>query len=240
MLRRHDRSDILVHWFNAACWLVLLITGLGLIDNPRINPLGAWLPAALRSLFGGGATLLVIHEVAGLVWLAGLLAYLIANPQGARAFLAETFRVDLARDPAWMLRKMLLQTLGPNVARRLGIPAELPDQGFYNMGQKAFGQVSVIGGLAVAASGLVLFLSGKAGWVGRSGLASWAATLHWLAVGLVLAGLLVHIYMAAISPEERPGLKSMFSGHVPEDYAEHHHRLWFKARIRETQGSTEP
>jgi len=45
-------------------------------------------------------------------------------------------------------------------------------------------------------------------------------------VGLVFAGLLVHIYMAAISPEEKPGFRSMFTGVVPEDYARHHHALW--------------
>jgi formate dehydrogenase subunit gamma len=57
----------------------------------------------------------------------------------------------------------------------------------------------------------------------------WAVTLHYLAVGLVFAGLLVHIYMAAISPEEKPGFRSMFTGSVPEDYARHHHGLWVEA-----------
>jgi formate dehydrogenase subunit gamma len=33
--------------------------------------------------------------------------------------------------------------------------------------------------------------------------------------------------MAAISPDERPAFFSMFTGTVPEDYAEHHHKLWY-------------
>ncbi len=28
--KRHDRSDIFIHWFNAVCWFLLLVTGLGL------------------------------------------------------------------------------------------------------------------------------------------------------------------------------------------------------------------
>lgn len=42
---------------------------------------------------------------------------------------------------------------------------------------------------------------------------------------LVFAGLLVHSCMVAVSPEERPGLRGMFTGHVPADYARHHHGL---------------
>ena len=70
-IKRHEASDIFIHWFNAGSWLVLLVSGLGLIKNERLNPLGAWLPDALRALFGGGSTggavLLAIHEVAGVL-----------------------------------------------------------------------------------------------------------------------------------------------------------------------------
>jgi formate dehydrogenase subunit gamma len=68
-------------------------------------------------------------------------------------------------------------------------------------------------------------------------LVGWAVTLHYLAVGLVFAGLLVHIYMAAISPEEKPGFRSMFTGTVPRDYARHHHGLWVDALDKGKPGS---
>jgi len=44
----------------------------------------------------------------------------------------------------------------------------------------------------------------------------------------VFAGLLIHIYMASIAAGERPAFISMFTGTVPEDYARHHHRLWYE------------
>jgi len=222
-IKRHDASDIFIHWFNAGCWLVLLVTGLGLIKNEKLNPLGAWLPDGLRALFGGGsaggAVLLVIHEVVGVLWVLGLLAYLAVNARGARFFLREIFSLRPG-DLSWMLRKMGRMTLG--------IGGELPPQGYYNMGQKAFAQASVAGGLAIVLSGAVLLLSDKLLPAAATGLIGWAVTLHYLAVGLVFAGLLVHIYMAAISPEEKPGFRSMFTGHVPEDYARHHHGLWLE------------
>jgi formate dehydrogenase subunit gamma len=50
--------------------------------------------------------------------------------------------------------------------------------------------------------------------------------------GVVFAGLLIHIYMAAIAAGELPALISMFTGTVPEKYAEHHHKLWYE-RVKE-------
>jgi formate dehydrogenase subunit gamma len=43
--------------------------------------------------------------------------------------------------------------------------------------------------------------------------------------------------MAAIAPEERPALKSMFTGSVPESYAKHHHKLWYEDEVAEQKQS---
>ena len=223
IFNRHDRIDIFIHWFNAVCWLLLMVTGVGLIQNPALDPLGAGYPAAVRSLVGGGGNLLAIHEGVGLLWIFGFLFYLVANFTGARFFLAEIFSVRADSDLPWLVRKMALMTLGPKVLRDPSLPA----QGFYNMGQKAYAQVSVIGSVVIAVTGLIMFFSDRAFGPEQTWLVGWAVTLHFIAVGVVFAGLLVHVYMAAISPEERPGFRSMFTGHVPEDYAKHHHRLWW-------------
>ncbi|WP_027176089.1 MAG: formate dehydrogenase subunit gamma [Desulfovibrio aminophilus] len=235
--KRHDRSDIAIHWFNAACWLLLFVTGVGLLDNPRLNPLGAWYPALLRGLFGGGGNLLAVHVALGFIWIAGFAAYLLVNRAGARAFLAETFRVSPERDLPWMFKKMVLMTLGEKGLAPFKVSPELPPQGFYNMGQKAFGQASVLGGVVLAVTGVVMFLSDKLFSAQLTWLVSWSVTVHYLAAGLVFAGLLVHVYMAAISPEERPGFRSMFTGVVPVTYAKHHHRLWYETVSTETAGA---
>ncbi len=53
--KRHDKSDIFIHWFNAACWFLLLLTGVGLIQNPAIDPL-IRLSGAMRAMVGVAAT----------------------------------------------------------------------------------------------------------------------------------------------------------------------------------------
>ncbi|NDV20472.1 cytochrome B6 [Pseudodesulfovibrio sp. JC047] len=226
--KRHDRSDIFIHWFNAVCWLLLLLTGVGLIQHPAIDPFGSGYPEALRAMVGGGANLLAIHEGLGLLWLIGFVVYLVVNFAGARFFLAEVFAVSPVRDMAWIVKKMVLMTVGPKPLAWIGLSPELPDQGYYNMGQKAFAQASVVGGVLIAVTGVILFLSDRTFGAAATGLVGWAITLHFIAVGVVFAGLLVHVYMAAISPEERPGFKSMFTGEVPGTYAKHHHRLWWE------------
>lgn len=224
MHKRHDKSDIFIHWFNAVCWFLLLLTGVGLIQHPAIDPFGSGYPEALRAMVGGGGNLLFIHEVIGLAWIAGFVFYLLINLKGAIFFLSEVFPVSPERDIPWLFKKMALMTIGPKVLK----DPNLPDQGYYNMGQKAFAQASVVGGVVIAVTGVIMYLSDRTFGAEATGLVSWAITLHFISVGLVFAGLLVHIYMAAISPEERPGFKSMFTGVVPDNYAKHHHRLWWE------------
>ena len=94
------------------------------------------------------------------------------------------------------------------------------------MGQKLFAVASVLGGIVIAATGLIMFLSNIL--LNNTAIVQWAIVIHFIAVGVVTGGLLVHIYMAAISRDERPAFFSMFTGTVPEDYAEHHHKLWYE------------
>lgn len=235
---RHGKWDIFIHWFNAACWLLLFFTGLGLIANPDIDPVGGWYPRVLRDLFGGGANLLVFHIGLGVAWMAGFALYIAFNLKGALFFLRELFTVDLRRDAVWMLKKPIQMTLGDKGLRMLGLSTDIPDQGFYNMGQKAFGHASVLGSLLLAATGVIMALSRASLGEAQTGLVSWSIMLHYLAAGLVFAGLIIHVYMAAISRDERPGFRSMFTGWVPEGYAMHHHRLWWE-RERAASKATE-
>lgn len=224
-IHRHTRLSIFMHWFNAFCWFALLVTGLGLIKNEQLNPVGAWLPGLLRGLFGGGENLLIVHQYLGLVWAGAFLAYVLFKPRETWAFLKEVFTVSPASDMLWLIKMNLKMTLGPKGLKRFGLTPDLPPQGFYNFGQKLFAQASVLGGVVIVATGLIMFVSTMV--LNNPNPAAWSRVVHYLTVGLVFAGLLVHIFMAAISREERPAFKSMFTGRVSEHYARHHHALWY-------------
>jgi formate dehydrogenase subunit gamma len=64
-------------------------------------------------------------------------------------------------------------------------------------------------------------------WMGAAAV-GWAAALHFAAVGAVFAGLMVHVYMGAVFPEEKPAFFSMITGNVNELFAYSHHFKWWR------------
>lgn len=230
MIQRHSLSDRLMHWSNALLWLLLVASGLAIIDNEAVAPLTSGYSQAVRSLFGGGGRLLAFHISLGVIWISAFTIYLIVNRRGAAFFLRSIF-TPAKGDVVWLFRKGLQMTLGKKMTARLGVSLELPPQGYYNSGQKAIAVMIVLCCLAIAASGALMALStsiSASSFPMLVALVPWALLLHHVCVFLVLAGLIIHIYMAALSLEERPGLRSMFTGSVSADYAKHHHPLWLE------------
>jgi len=226
MIHRHDKGSIFIHWFNAFCWIFLTLTGLGLISNERINPVGGWWPNLMRTIFGSGETLLTFHIYVGLTWAAVILIYILVRFRDSLGFLKEVFTLSPARDTVWMIKRNVQLTLGNKALKKMGMTTDIPPQGFYNAGQKVFAQLTVFAGLILVVTGIIMYLSTII--LNNPTPAAWSRTIHYLMAGIGFAGMLVHIYMAAISRDERPAFKSMFSGMVPEDYAKHHHELWYK------------
>jgi formate dehydrogenase subunit gamma len=229
MMKRHTKAAIALHWFNAACWLFLLTTGFGLLENEAL-PLtgGAW-SRWMRTLFGSADTLLSLHILVGAIWASVCFIFGVMGFRKALLpFVKEIFTLSPARDVAWLVKKGVRMTLGSGVLLKKGIDPTLPDQGFYNVGQKLFAIPSLLGGILIGLTGIILALSTV--WFTDTPVVQWAILFHFICVGLVFAGLLIHIYMAAIAPGERPAFISMFTGTVPEEFAKHHHRLWYIKR----------
>ena len=238
MLKRHSKLSIFLHWFNAVSWMFLLATGIGLIKNSDLQPVGMWWTNLMRGLFGSGENLLMAHVIGGIVWAGVFLIYAIVGIKEVSQFFREIFSYSPIRDFMWLVKKGIQMTLGIRVLEKLsavlekrGVDPEIaapriPDQGFYNVGQKLFAVPSVLGGIVIAVSGIIMALSNV--YFTNTGIVRWAILIHFVTVGLVFAGLLIHIYMASIAVGERPAFISMFTGSVPEDYAKHHHRLWYE------------
>jgi len=237
MIKRHTKLSIFLHWFNAASWLFLLATGIGLINNPDLQPVGMWWTNMMRGIFGSGENLLLVHVTWGGIWAGVFLLYGIFGIKYVIAFLKEIFSYSPVRDFMWLVKKGVQMTLGTKALNKLGATLEnrgakpdiaepkIPDQGFYNVGQKLFAVPSVLGGIIIAVTGIIMALSNV--YFTNTAIVRWSILIHFVTVGLVFAGLLIHIYMASIAAGERPAFISMFTGSVPEDYAKHHHRLWY-------------
>lgn len=231
-MKRHTRVTIIMHWFNALCWFFLLATGLGLIKNEDLQILGGGWTNLMRGIFGSGEDLLLAHEICGLIWAGVFLVYgVLGSKRIAIPFLKEIFTFLPSRDFWWIVKKGIQMTMGNRVMEKLGFDPKIPDQGFYNVGQKLFAIPSVLGGMVIAATGIVMVLSDL--YLTDTAVVQWAILIHFITVVLVFGGLLIHIYMASIASGERPAFISMFTGSVPEEYAMHHHKLWYD-RIKNT------
>ena len=219
MIRRHSRSAIFMHWFNAVCWLFLLFSGFALLVG-EMQPVGQWWINLWQGLFGDRG-LLVAHLVVGSVWVVVYALYvLIFCRKEVIPFLREVTAFHVKSDIEWCMKKGLWLVLGPKRTMKLGIDPALPPQGFYNAGQRMVAVMAVLASLGLAVTGIVMVLQ-------------WCIFLHFCCAGIMAILLPVHIYMAALAPGEGPALRSMFTGFVPEHHIEHHNPLWYEELKKE-------
>jgi formate dehydrogenase subunit gamma len=215
-LKKHDVAIVLLHWFNAGTWFLEVATGAALIVSPYFRVAPVWYTSLVEGIFGGRASLLTFHIALGLTW---IVVFLVYGVFGFRSYLHhEVLRKEIALDrDDW--RWLIVRTLG--IIGRSKEP--LPPQGSYNAGQKLFGLAVYTMVPVVMLTGLMMTFS----WPSPAAV-GWAVVLHFSAVGLVVSGLMIHVYMAAVFPEEKPAFFSMITGSVDELYAYSHHFKWWK------------
>jgi formate dehydrogenase subunit gamma len=98
----------------------------------------------------------------------------------------------------------------------------LPPQGVYNAGQKLFAVLVYAAIPIVMITGVIMTFH-----LFGTEAVRWAMVLHFAAVGGVVSGLIIHVYMGAVFPEEKPAFFSMITGTVNELYAYRHHFKWW-------------
>lgn len=216
MIKKHHVAIMLLHWFNAFVWLLELTTGAALIQSGHFRFAPQWFIVLMTGIFGTRANLLRFHIAVGLTWLTVFLVYGIF---GWRTYLHQEVlerEVALDRDDWNWLRIRVLRILGKS-------NEPLPPQGIYNAGQKLFAITVYAMIPLIAFSGLVMAFH----W-GSSAVVGWAVVVHFLSVAVVVSGLMIHVYMGAVFPEEKPAFFSMITGVVPEEFAYKHHRKWWE------------
>lgn len=214
-LKKHHVAIILLHWFNAGVWALELLTGLALITATQFRAAPDWYIALVQGIAGRPANMLHLHIVLGLLWIGVFIVYGVF---GFRTYLSgEVLRKEIALDRD-DVRWLVVRVLG--ILGRTREP--LPPQGIYNAGQKLFAVMVYAFVPVIMLSGVVMAfrLFGPAA-------IGWAIVLHFSAVGVVVSGLLIHVYMGAVFPEEKPAFFSMLTGTVNELFAYHHHFKWW-------------
>lgn len=210
-IERHRAGLRVLHWWNALSWVLLGMTGVGLMSAVTFSLAGPSFPRWISGLAGGTAALLRLHVLWGLAWAATIVPLFLLWKHGPRGVLEE---IRFGRDELrWLLLKPLAMA---------GLRAQpLPPQDKYNAGQKLFAIFVLVATTTIIASGLVMTFH-----LGPPRLVAAAIATHGLSIALVLVGLAVHVTMAAVIAEERPALRSMFTGRIDAEHARRHSPKW--------------
>jgi len=197
LVPRFSVNQRVVHWFSAGLFVLLGLTGLVLLYGryvliPVLGPEGFSATAAACK---------EAHNLFGPIFPFAIFAliYQFARGNGFRWI-----------DIKWFLKGGGL--FGGHAA----------DSGYYNGGQKSWFWMSVLFGLAISVSGLVLdfpvFGQGRE----IMGLAHVSHAV--IAVGFIAAAL-GHIYIGTLGMEG--AAESMTQGYVDAAWAKEHHNLWY-------------
>jgi formate dehydrogenase subunit gamma len=215
-IKKHHIAIILLHWFNAIVWMFELLTGLALITSPYFRVAPEWYVTIVQDVFGTRASMLRFHLALGFTWIG---VYLVYGVFGYRTYLTrEVLRNEIALDRN-DVRWLTVRTLGI-----IGMSHEpLPPQGIYNAGQKLFALLVYAMVPVVMVTGVIMALR----LFGPVAI-GWAVVAHFVAVCAVVSGLVIHVYMGAVFPEEKPAFFSMITGTVHELYAYNHHFTWWR------------
>lgn len=204
-IKRFTTFERILHLVVVICFLFLAFTGLAFsFDGWR------WMELA----FGEGVTPRLWHGWLGYVFGAGVVLMLFRWRKDA------LFR---KHDIGWVKKA------GGYLGSHDPVPA-----GRFNAGQKLYFWTVILGGLALTATGVVLYFPEEMGL----NAVLIAAILHNFAGLFGVAGVLAHIYLSTAA---NPGtVQAIFAGWVTKGWARSHHPIWYEEVTGQKADDEEP
>jgi formate dehydrogenase subunit gamma len=191
MVKKANAFEILNHWVMAVSFIILAVTGYGFLFHLE----------QLNSIFGNFNAMKDWHNWSGVVFTVSLFFTIFNYLPVSLSFGSD--------DIAWIFKA------GGYFSKK----ASVPPQDRLNAGQKLFYLLLLIAGIAISASGFVIWLMpGVRKWVLLSHLA------HNISFDLLIIAVPVHIYLATLA---NPGtFRIMVYGTVPLEWAKKRHAKW--------------
>jgi formate dehydrogenase subunit gamma len=199
-IHRYGLVERVNHWMVATSFILLALTGLNITYGVFVlRPLIG--PEAFTALTLGAQA---VHHYVGFAFLLGILVMLVL---WARQNLVS--RVDIA----W------LRAGGPLAKGHA--PA-----GKFNAGQKLLYWFTMLAGLAMTATGLLLMMPGL---LDNVILSQWTHMAHGLIGVGMIAVILGHIYIGSLGMEG--AFEAMRDGQVDYNWAREHHSAWLEEEV---------
>ena len=204
---RYTVRERLLHWVAAISYVYLLLTGLAFW-----SPWLFWIAVVL----GGATEARELHPWAGLIFVMAVVwMYVIWGSQ-----MRET-----ENDRKWW------RSLSHYIRNE---DEQMPAEERFNAGQKFLFWGFFGCGLALLASGLVLWFTQSIPWKFRY-LRYASVIVHPVAALVTIALFMVHVYMG--TAVERGAFGSVIRGDVSRAWAKKHHRMWYEEVLRRAQSN---
>lgn len=194
MVKKAGGFEILNHWVLAISFFILMISGFGFLFHLE----------GVGSAFGGFNQMRDIHNWSGVVFAVALFFTIFRYLPVALNFSED--------DMAW------LSKAGGYFSKK----TQIPPQDELNAGQKLLYLAVLSMGIAISASGILIWLRPEMTGVNKWVLFSFL--VHNISFDIFVIAIPIHIYMATLA---NPGtLRIMISGTVPLEWARKRHAKW--------------
>ncbi len=221
MIYARPAKVIRLHWFNALVWLLLTLSGLGIVRGDL-----AFMPQAysdaVQKMAGGQFNLIAGHSTLGLVWMGVFILFTLFN---WKEVVYPFLRKILSVTPKALMADATQMAV--DIGRLFGLfkSVRLAPAGRYNGAQRLLGTMILLSGVIIALTGTLMFVLFLFTPVFvDAAVFQWSLVAHGFFVGLVYIGLVAHIYYSVV--EEPEVLESMKSGYLEEEYVRHHSPGW--------------
>ena len=195
---RYDYRERVCHWTNSVTYVFCMLTGLAFY-----SPYLYWM-----SFVGGGpASSRFLHPWVGIFFFVAVL------------WMHALWKLQMAaapEDKAWNAGiKNYIENRDDQV----------PAQGRFNAGQKLFYWVMFYGAIVLLITGVIMWfpelIAGRAHW-----LLTIIIPIHSATALITIGAFIIHVYMGVLMVPG--GLKGIVYGRVSEEWAAHHHKLWYE------------
>ncbi len=223
MIYTRPRKTIRLHWFNAISWLVLTLSGLGIIRG-ELSFMPQGYGEFVQNMVGGQFNLITGHSLWGMLWIIVFALFTLFNWNDVvYPFLKKVISIT----PKSIIADAIQMVVDISGLFGLLKDVKLPPAGRYNGAQRLLGTMIIFSSLAIAASGVIMFLLFLFTPMFVDGAVfRWSLVGHGFFVGLVYIGLIAHVYYSVI--EEPEALEGMKSGYLEESFVKHHCPGWYE------------
>ena len=211
MIERYSLAERVLHWYTAALFIAMAITGLGiLLGRLLLMPI---LGHPFVSGYLGACK--ILHNYSGPLLVAGFLLELIAWVR---------YNIPKKSDLLWF------KNMGGMLGRKGG---PRPHVEKINGGQKAWFWLVIVFGAIVGCTGIVLDFPI---WDQTRLTMQVSHVIHATVAVLFVAASFGHIYMGTLGSEG--AFDGIWKGSVDAVWAEQHSDLWYEAKMQERAGKT--